>query len=485
MFRSIRWKLITSSLLAIGIPLTAFAFGLASLLWQFYLQQLQQELRTKAFVIADAVSPVLSPATPDDPHALERMVNGWRPYSNMRVTIADTRGQIRAATMHGNVGGLIAEHSQPGMQAALGGRVTSTVWKSPNFDYEDTMYVNVPVREEGAYLGAVRVAYSLTQIQANVHRIRLSLLASVGAYALLIVVLTVWLADSMVRPVEALDRSAQILAAGNLEHRVQVKGTDEVTHLAGTLNRMSERLQELEGMRRQYVSNVSHELRTPLAAIRGMAETIVQHGQSDPSLPDRYLPRIITHTDRLARLASQLLDLAHIESGNLLESLGPVSLASVLEEVTQTCADEAAGKDVRLQLDAPTTLPALTGDRDRLVQAFLNVVDNALRYTPVGGLVSIAAWQEKDGIAVNVSDTGRGIPAEHLPHIFDRFYRVDKARSRTMGGTGLGLSIVQQIVLAHGGTIRVASEPDRGTRFTITLPSELSGCPRREGGFKC
>lgn len=467
---TIRWKLTVSSLLAIGIPLLMFAFFLASALWRFYLQQLEQELKTKALVVVDACAPILSPSTPDDPAGLARIVDGWQRYSNMRVTVANMHGIICAATVKSDVGSRIRAGVPPGMDAALAGHANATIWRSPSFAYEETMYVNQPVWENRHVIGAVRVAYSLAEIEANVRLIRRTLLATTLLYALLIAVLTMWLSGTIAGPVEALNRSAGELAAGRLDRQISVRGTSEVVSLAATLNQMAERLQRLEGLRRQYVSSVSHELRTPLAAIRGMAETLMQHGETDPDLQSRYLPRIIDHTDRLARLASQLLDLAQIESGNLVSTLAPVALDSVIEEALHTCTEQALHKGVQLSADLHRGRPEVLGDRDRLVQIFLNLLENAIRYTPAGGTVAVRSHMDGSCMIASVLDTGAGIAAEHLPYIFDRFYRADRSRSRAAGGSGLGLSIVRQIVEAHGGKIGVESTPGRGTCFTVTLP---------------
>ena len=506
---TIRRKLIVSSLLAVGIPLVVVSILLAHLLWQFYLRQLERELNTQAFIIGDAAVPHLPEPSEDNRRSLLRMIYHWRLYSNVRVTIVDAQGIIRAATVREDIGFPLNDRVRPGMTAALKGDVNSTVWKNPRFGNQDTMYVNVPVRKQGRVVGAVRVAYTLTEIQENLGRIRLTLFSGIALYALLIVWLTIYLAGSLARPIEKLNRDALQIAGGDLGHRVHVDGTEEITHLADTLNYTTQRLQQLENIRRQFVSNVSHELRTPLAAIRSMAETLMQHGEKDPALREKYLPRIVTATDRLARLASQLLDLAQIESGNLVLYPAPIALASIVDDALRTCAPAAAAKGINVVTDVPPALPELHGDRDRLVQVFINLLDNAIRHTPSGGSIvvkgEVGGRKGKEGegrgkreteakgkeepspesscfpllpptspsfpcVVVSVSDTGEGIPSEHLPHVFERFYRVDKARSRRSGGTGLGLSIVQQIVEAHGGSVAADSVVGQGTRLTITFP---------------
>jgi signal transduction histidine kinase len=328
----------------------------------------------------------------------------------------------------------------------------------------------MPVRSKGQVIGAVRVAYTLTQIQQNLSRIRETLLMGVTVFAVLIVLLTIRLAGSIVKPVEDLNRGAQQIARGDWTRRLHVNGAREISNLAESLNQMTRRLEQLESNRQLFVSNVSHELRTPLAAIRSMAETLIEHGKTDPTLADRYLPRITEQTDRLARLTSQLLDLAEIESGNLVLSPQPIALAEVVDDALRTTAGSAQAKGVPLVINLSPQLPDLRGDRDRLVRVFINLLDNAIRHTPPLGTVTIAAAEEGGHLVVTVTDTGEGIFAEHLPRLFERFYRVDKARSRQLGGTGLGLSVVDQIIRAHGGVIDVTSEVGRGTCFTLRLP---------------
>lgn len=462
--------MIGSSLLAIGVPLFIFSVIVGRMLWTFYLDELESRLRSDAFLIAEDVMPLLADGA--NTQKLEAVVNRWDRHTGIRLIIADSKGIVRAGTAGFAslaVGQHVTEDLAPGLAAAVHGKDNSTTWKSPQRDYEETMYVNVPVDSEGKILGAVRVSYSLRQVLEKVQRIRLSLVAGVCAYALLIVGLTFGLATSLARPVEALNTGARELAGGDLEQRVPVQGPQEVEQLALTLNAMAERLQGLEGLRRRYVSDVSHELRAPLAAIRGMAETLVAHGEEDPALAKRYLPRIITQTERLARLATQLLDLAQIESGNLASSLSDVSLHEVVDEAVST-ARQGRGRESGVEVELPDELPTLSADRDRMVQMLLNLVDNALRHTPAEKTVRVSAALNGNSVTLRVADEGPGIAPEHLPHLFERFYRVDSARNVKVGGAGLGLSIVHQIVRVHGGTITVESELGQGTTFSIELP---------------
>ncbi len=473
--RSIRRRLILGSLLILGLPLLVFASAASSLLWRFYLQQMESNIASQALLLADTVAPSLaaprsSPAATGE-SSPEMVASRWRHRAISRVTIADASGVVRASSSGEGVGAPIDEGRRPGMRAALSGRSNATVWRSPNFAYEDTMYVNVPVWRAGQIIGVVRVAHTLTMIQQSAARMRSTLLAAVLLYALVIGVLTVAFSTTIVRPVEHLQRDAQRIASGDLSHRVVPQGPEEILQLSATLNDMTSRLEVLEGLRRRYVSDVSHELRTPLTAIRSMAETILQYGDSDPELRQRYLPRILTQTDRLARMVTQILDLAQIERGNYVPALTALPLVEVLEEVSVTNAERARELGVALEVEVSDRALSVRGDRDRLIQVFMNLVDNALRYTPRGGAVTLAALSTRGHVEASVTDTGRGVTAEHLPYLFERFYRVETARSPLAGGTGLGLAIVRQIVESHGGHIRVTSALGNGTRFLIELPA--------------
>lgn len=473
-FKSIRWRLIVSSLLAICIPLAIFAWWIGTMLWDFYLGQLEQELRSVAWIVAESAEPKLGTEGAD--HAgLVALRKQWDRHSRIRLVIADHDGVIHAATVENLVGGRVSEDRVPGLGQALRGQPNATVWRHPEFDYEDTMYVNVPVVRNEQVVGAIRVSFSLAQIEEKLAAVERTLLMAILAYMALIVTLTVALAASIVKPVENLTRSARVLAGGDLAHRAHVQGSQEINQLADTLNQMAERLQALETARRQYVSDVSHELRAPLASIRGMAETMIQHGGTDPSLSERYLPRIVSQTERLARLATQLLDLAQIESGGVFRHETDVNLRSVVEEAVNTAATQkraAGGAPVEVRL--AEELPTLHADRDRLLQMLINLLDNALRHTPPEGRIEVRARRADASVEITVEDTGPGIPEEHLPHLFERFYRVDRARTVAKGGSGLGLAIVKQIVESHRGTIRVESTPGAGTRFLVRLPVEGS-----------
>ena len=238
-------------------------------------------------------------------------------------------------------------------------------------------------------------------------------------------------------------------------------------------------IKRFESMRSDFVANVSHELRTPLTAIRGYVETLLDTPPSDPEDTRQFLTIIDRHSERLSRLTEDLLILSDLESGRIQLALQAIAPNQLIQRVLEIFWDRAAKKDIKLVHDATADVPKLQGDSDRLQQLFINLADNAIKYTPAGGTVTLTAARSADNggppmVEISVRDTGPGIPDKDLPRLTERFYRVDKARSRDLGGTGLGLAIVKHIVQAHKGELKIESTISQGTTVRVRLPMAQS-----------
>jgi two-component system phosphate regulon sensor histidine kinase PhoR len=228
-------------------------------------------------------------------------------------------------------------------------------------------------------------------------------------------------------------------------------------------------LRRLEKVRTEFVANVSHELRTPITAIRGYAETLREGALSDPVHAPGMVEVIHRQAERLSALVEDLLELSRLESGELALEREAVNLLAAVRRALEPVRQRASSKDIRFEVLIPPALVA-QGDERAVEQVLLNLLDNAVKYTPAGGVVRVEGGVEEDRVAVSVKDTGAGIDEKHLPRLFERFYRVDKGRSREMGGTGLGLSIVKHLAVAMRGDVRVSSRPGEGSTFTVVLP---------------
>jgi two-component system phosphate regulon sensor histidine kinase PhoR len=240
---------------------------------------------------------------------------------------------------------------------------------------------------------------------------------------------------------------------------------------------MSAELQNLEQSRRDLVANVSHELKTPITAIRAHLENLLD-GVEEPD--PKTLQVMLTQTERLARLVEQLLELSRLESGELPLLREETPLAPLVTQVLSEIEVARSDRGVVVESTLPVDLPPVDADRERVHQVLFNLVDNAVRFTPSGGAVTVSALAINGSVEVRVADTGVGIPPEHLPRLFERFYRADPARSREDGGTGIGLAIARSVVEAHGGHIQAESEFGGGSVFTFDLPVAASAKNRRE-----
>ncbi|MGD2205481.1 MAG: ATP-binding protein [Anaerolineae bacterium] len=278
----------------------------------------------------------------------------------------------------------------------------------------------------------------------------------------------------VVLPVQEMMAASQRIAEGHYDERVGVPGDvereelDELARLALSFNQMTDRLEQTEARRLELIGNVAHELRTPLSAIKGYMEGLI-----DGVLPAEAstFQQVFREADRLQRLVHDLQELSRVEAGTFELNLRPTLTAHLVETVTDRLQRQFEEKGVALETEASANLPLVRADEDRIGQVLLNLVGNALQYTPSGGRVSLSVRREGERVRFAVQDTGIGISPEHLPHVFERFYRVDKSRSRAGGGSGIGLTIAKHLVEAHGGQVRAASEgPGLGSIFSFTLP---------------
>lgn len=228
-------------------------------------------------------------------------------------------------------------------------------------------------------------------------------------------------------------------------------------------------LRRLETVRRDFASNISHELRTPLASIKALAETLQEGASADPTVADDFLERINVEVDKLSQMVQELSELSRIESGEVSFELEPIDLADVIDRARQRLHVQADRAGLSIHVDVPQDLPRPLADEEAIERVLLNLIHNAIKFTPTGGKITVSARAGDNTVAVSVSDTGVGIPSDELPRIFERFYRADKAR--TGGGTGMGLAIAKHIVRAHHGDIRAESTAGRGARFTFALPA--------------
>lgn len=225
----------------------------------------------------------------------------------------------------------------------------------------------------------------------------------------------------------------------------------------------------VETIKKDFVANVSHELRTPLASIKGYSETLLDGGMDDKETLREFLRIIDRHATRMARLIDDLLILSRLESHQMAIVASPMDLRELLVSTAKGFEKQARDKGIELASKIPDNLPKVLGDRDRLEQVLVNLLDNAIKYTHSGGSVFISARNSDGAVRVDIKDTGIGIPADDIPRIFERFYRVDKARSRELGGTGLGLAIVKHIIQGHNGRLHVESMPGKGSTFSFSI----------------
>ena len=323
-----------------------------------------------------------------------------------------------------------------------------------------------PVLYRNQIIGAIYVYEYDTQQAALLENLQANLLSISVGVGLLVLTLSAAVSRSITRRLESLQTAIRGVREGAYNQRAILSGHDEFTQIAGEFNDLVDRLQETESARRQFVSDASHELKTPLAAIRLLTDSILQNENIDNDTAREFVSDIGREAERLSRITEDLLRLTRLDSG-VVEKPSRIQVGPVLDRVVRMLRPVAEEKEIDVSADGDALVMATEGE---LHQVLYNLAENAIKYNRRGGFVSIRATEGEEAVVITVEDNGIGIPEEDLTHVFERFYRVDKARSRAAGGTGLGLSIVRDTVDRRGGDIWAENIPEGGTRFTVKLP---------------
>jgi len=349
-------------------------------------------------------------------------------------------------------------------------------------------YMDVAVPIAGNYENEGYVVYIIDNKQTvqslNEALFTLILEAVLIGFAISIAVSLI-ISKTLLSPIQGMTKAAEAMAGGDFSRKIRVESGDEIGILAKTFNDMAkqietslEELKKAEKLRREFVANVSHELRTPLTSIRSYAETIADDQAIPQETEEDFLRVIINESDRMTKIVQDLLELSRFDSGSTEMTVDEFSLERSLRDVYAAIALEAKKRNHDLNIELEWRLPKITGDRARIEQVLMNIISNALKYTPDGGRINIYSGSFDGNVWVRIEDNGIGIPKDDLERVYDRFYRVEKARSREAGGTGLGLSIAKEIITKHGGEISIDSTPGEGTTVTVTLPIKGKGAKR-------
>ena len=468
-------KLILSLLAVLAFALIAVDYLVTQRVEQTFTDQLRQELAEKARTIALMIP---------QQEGFSQLAKA----TGARVTWVDATGRVLGES-GADPAGMENHKARPEIATALQGQVGSSLRMSPTLGVR-LFYVAIPYRG-----GALRLAVPAASVDAQVHAIRNDVLLSTALAFLPLVILAAVFARYVSGRMGTIIEFTQQLAEGNFRARLPDSSRGVLGLLSAKLNETSEKLEfmldrletehveleKLENIRKDFVINVSHELRTPLASIQGYTETLMDGAIHDPINNIKFLNIIRQNTERLARLTADLLTLSRVElkqqefkfasyyvnrllTDNL-DGMRPIAERRRIQLVLEPVEPENASQDAEVFCDAEAVHQILT-----------NLLDNAIKYTPDGGIVTVGARQlgastdPAGRVEFFVRDTGSGIPADDLPRLFERFYRVDKARSRALGGTGLGLAIVKHLARSQNGEVRVESQVDKGSTFFFTLP---------------
>ena len=390
-------------------------------------------------------------------------IEDFQDKNNMEIMALDQNGRVFITST-----GFEPDQDQkmPDYEAALRSSSGAGKWVGHLDTGEKAMAITRVVRDEnGGLVGSVRYLVSMERADQQISVVILILVAA-GLFIMLLLTLSgAYFIRSIVVPVRQLSQSARQIAQGDFGVRIEKAKDDEIGQLVDAINDMAGELGAAEQLKNDFISAVSHELRTPLTAIKGWAETL-QEG-AGPETTAKGMNVIIRESERLSGLVEELLDFSRLQNGRLRLIVSRLDILSELDEAVYMFTDRARTEHKQLHYEETTALPPVYGDVDRLRQVFVNIIDNALKYTSPGGTITVSSREDSGWVRVSIRDTGCGIPAEHLPNVKKKFYKANQL----VRGSGIGLAVADEIARLHGGSLDIQSQEGVGTTVTISLPT--------------
>lgn len=439
-----------------------FAFSIHS----YYYSSLEQSLKQIARNNSQNFSSLMGTSSPDFYRTAERIVEDFVDKNKMELIILDPGGSVVITSS-----GFIPDEKSltPDFKAASLSQNGIGEWDGIDKNTgEKVMSVTTILKDsDNRTVGAARYVTSLTKLDMQI-AIYVLVSAIICIAILFFVIMSgIYFVNSIVVPVREIGWTARRIASGDFEIRLDKQYDDEIGELCDTINNMASELGSAEKMKNDFISSVSHELRTPLTAIKGWGETILSSGPSDHETLKKGMTVIIDETERLSGMVEELLDFSRMQNGKFILVMNKVDILAELGEAILMFSDRAHREGLTFIYNEPKTLPTVMGDRNRLKQVFVNILDNAFKYSNAGGIVTVNTSAGTDFVRISIQDTGCGIPAADLSRVKEKFFKGNSTRR----GSGIGLAVTDEIVSLHGGTLEIESEEGKGTTVIITLPS--------------
>lgn len=475
LFRSLANQLLVTYISLVTIALLAVSIWALFMIKSESINDLRNSLEVEAVNLSLEIDNDLALDSEQSRNRIKMDVDRHANKLGVSITVVNDDGHVLAdsGTGPGNTPSGENISNQSEINDALAG-VIGIYERKSNQTNSNWFFIAYPVRAAGHTTGVIRVGVPLTDIERRLNNDLYVFLKIILATGILTLLISLWMAKRVNRPVKEMSAMAKSIAlSGDMSEFVPVGRRDEIGELGLSFNQMIGRLREQERLRQEFIANASHELKTPTMAIGSVVEALQAGAGEDPVLRPQFLTSLERLVDRQTSLLRDLLDISRLDGGLEEDWHEDVNVMQIINDAVEQLRPQASKKEVDLvNAHGLSEGTLVRGNALQLQRAIVNIVTNAVNYTPANGTVSVSArLVDSDRVAIKVHDNGVGIDSADLPHIFERFYRADKARTRASGGTGLGLAITREIVARHHGTIEVESIFGKGSTFTIFLPA--------------